>query len=302
MSLLQRLWVYQGERFPLMRTVPLLAVFSAASINVSAFLADRPLPGFGAYVTGLILGLVIFFQMRAADEWKDLDIDRQYRPERPIPRGLVSLRLILGIGIALIPIAAITAWAYEPALLWPLAGVWVWLAIMTAEFGAPKWLKARPVIYLISHMAIMPLIDLLLTGVEWVGAGGPAPALWLFLALSLVNGCVLEIGRKVWAPESEREGVDTYSGLWGPAPAALVWLVCVALAATLLISVGHATGVLWLTIALAAAGFAACAACAAGFRKSTSAKWEKRIDAASGLWVLACYGGAGFLPLLKGAL
>ena len=33
---LRRLWIYQRERFPLSRTALLLAVFSAASINVSA--------------------------------------------------------------------------------------------------------------------------------------------------------------------------------------------------------------------------------------------------------------------------
>jgi hypothetical protein len=71
------------------------------------------------------------------------------------------------------------------------------------------------VLYLLSHMAIMPLIDLLLTGIEWL-PGRAASGLWMFLALSFVNGCVLEIGRKLWAPENEIAGVDTYSGLWGP--------------------------------------------------------------------------------------
>ena len=31
---------------------------------------------------------------------------------------------------------------------------------MTAEFFVPEWLKARPFLYLVSHMAIMPFIDL----------------------------------------------------------------------------------------------------------------------------------------------
>jgi hypothetical protein len=78
-------------------------------------------------------------------------------------------------------------------------------------------------------MAIMPLIDLLLTGIEWVPGGGAASGLWMFLALSFVNGCVLEIGRKLWAPENEIAGVDTYSGLWGPQRAAMIWSVTVIL-------------------------------------------------------------------------
>jgi hypothetical protein len=30
------------------------------------------------------------------------------------------------------------------------------LIAMSFEFGVPDWLKARPVLYLVSHMAIMP--------------------------------------------------------------------------------------------------------------------------------------------------
>jgi 4-hydroxybenzoate polyprenyltransferase len=220
---LNALWSYQKERFPLAKTAPLLAVFSAASICVSAELADRPMPGPGAFLAGFVIAMALFFQMRVCDECKDLADDRLYRPDRPIPRGLVSLRLIVSLGLATVPITALAAWLWHPPVLWLLALVWAWLIAMSFEFGVPDWLKARPVIYLVSHMAIMPLIDLLLTGLEWVPGGGAAAGLWMFLALSFVNGCVLEIGRKLWAPENEIVGVDTYSRLWGPRRAAAIW-------------------------------------------------------------------------------
>jgi 4-hydroxybenzoate polyprenyltransferase len=299
-SLFRRLWIYQSERFPLVRTVPLMAVFSAASVNVSALFAGRPLPGPGAYATALALGLIIFFQMRAADEWKDREIDRRYRPERAVPRGLVSLQLILGIAIGLVPVGLLLAWVYQPALLLPLALVWGWLALMTAEFGVKDWLTARPVVYLVSHMAIMPLIDLLLTGVEWTSHDGPPHQLWLFLALSLVNGCVLEIGRKTWAPENEREGVESYSDLWGAGRSVMVWLGFVALAGVLLARVGAETSTLVPVATVAALGFVACAAIAMRFRSNPTIRNEKLVDAAAGLWVLVCYAAAGFLPLLFG--
>ena len=114
---------------------------------------------------------------------------------------------------------------------------------MTVEFFVPDWLKARPILYLVSHMAIMPLLDLFVTGAEWLPASGrPASALVLFLALSFVNGCVLEIGRKIWAPDNEREGVETYSGLWGVQGASAVWIAMTGLSFLLLIGVGLATG------------------------------------------------------------
>ncbi|PRY24864.1 4-hydroxybenzoate polyprenyltransferase [Aliiruegeria haliotis] len=300
-GLARRLWIYQAERFPLARTVPLLAVFSAASINVSAMLSGRPLPGPLAYLVAALLALGIFFQMRACDEAKDLEDDRRYRPERPIPRGLVSLRTVLalaaGVGIGMLALA----WSWNMATLGLLCLSWGWLALMTVEFGVPDWLKARPMTYLLSHMLIMPLIDLLLTGIEWTAAGAtPSPALGLFLALSFVNGCVLEIGRKVWAPVNERDGVETYSALWGPQRAALIWLATVVVGFLLLAALGRALGAAVAVTTVGGIGVVMVGMCAMRFRANPDPVWQGRVDMASGLWVLVCYLAAGFLPLAFG--
>jgi 4-hydroxybenzoate polyprenyltransferase len=296
------LWIYQKERFPLAKTGPLLAVFSAASICVSAELAGRPLPGWGAFVAGFIVAMMLFFQMRVCDEYKDLEDDQRYRPDRPIPRGLVSLRTIIGLGVASLPVTAFAAWLWHPPVLWLLAVVWIWLRAMTAEFGVPLGLKARPVLYLVSHMAIMPLIDLLLTGMEWVPGGEPALALSMFLVLSFVNGCVLEIGRKLWSPENEIVGVDTYSGLWGPHKAAMIWAACVVISFALLLGVGAATGVFWISFVLGGAGAAISLASAASYAKAPTVKAQMRMDTLAGLWVFACYAIAGFTPVVIGML
>lgn len=298
----RRLWIYQAERFPLARTAVLLAAFSAASINVSAFLGGRALPGIATYVLAFAVLFIFFFQLRACDEVKDAEDDLRYRPERPIPRGLVSQRLIVGIALVLVPVAILAAYALAPAMLLPLAAVWIWLAAMTAEFGVPKWLKARPFVYLVSHMAIMPLIDFFVTGAEWlVRSGSPPDGLWLFLALSFVNGCVLEIGRKLYAPQNEREGVETYTALIGLARAIYAWIFCLALALALLAGVGFAVGAPVPVIAAGVAAYLAVVAIALAFLKRPTAKTQALVDTAAGLWVFACYMAAGYLPLLQKA-
>ncbi len=302
MTFLNRIWIYQSERFPLKKTVPLLLVFSAASICVSARLADRSLPEWPAFVVGFMLAMVLFFQMRVCDEFKDAEDDRRYRPERPIPRGLISPTEVLVLGLMTLPMAAAAAWLWYLPVLWCLLVVWVWMAAMTAEFGVPVWLKARPILYLFSHMLIMPLIDLLLTSIEWLPAGGAASSLWLFLALSFVNGCVLEIGRKLWAPENEIDGVDTYSGLWGYRRAAIVWLSCVVLSFVFLVGTGFASGVGWLTVWVGAAAFVPCCLVARSYVKDPTPKAQGRMDAIAGIWVFFCYATAGFLPFLVGGL
>lgn len=301
-SLFAKLWIYQAERFPLAKTVPLLAVFSAASINVSAVLAGRQPPAISGYVVGLILGLVIFFQMRVLDEVKDREVDAKYRPERPIPRGLVSLRLIVGLAAAAGLLAVATTWLWTPVLMWLLALAWLWLAAMSFEFGARDWLRERLAFYMVSHMAIMPLIDLLLTGIEWVPHARPASGLWVFLALSFVNGCVLELGRKIWAPESEREGVESYSAIWGPKKAIAIWGGFVALAFALLLGLGWLLGALIPIAVIGFVGVLACLRILRDFRRAPTPQAEKRVDMISGLWVFLCYGAAGFAPVLLGAL
>lgn len=299
LSVPQRLWIYQRERFPLARTALLLAVFTSASINVSAHLAGRALPAWPSYVVAFVVGLVFFFQLRACDEIKDAEEDRLYRPERPIPRRLVSLTLIVGLGLAAVPVAILATAALDPHLLWLLALVWCWMALMTAEFFVPDWLRTRPFLYLVSHMLIMPLIDLFVTACEWLTVSGRPPAgLWLFLVLSFLNGCVLEIGRKIYAPANERTGVETYSVLLGPRNATLLWCAILLAAFAFLVAVALAIDAPRLVSAIGLVGLVVCLACGFLFLRSPDAAAQNRIETMSGLWVLICYGAAGFAPLV----
>lgn len=300
-SLASRLWIYQSERFPLKKTAPLLAMFSAASICASATLSGRELPGAGAFIAGFIVAMCLFFQMRVCDEVKDYADDLKYRPERAIPRGLVSMKLIVGLGIATVPLAIAVVWAWHPPALWLLAIVWAWLTVMTFEFGAPVFLKARPVLYLISHMMIMPLIDLLLTGMEWMPGGGASPSLWLFLALSFVNGCVLEIGRKLWAPENEIAGVDSYSATWGIKQASTAWAFCLLVSFGLLCGVGIASKAALPVIGLGAVGLGFGLWTLKAYVTDPTPKTQDNMDKVAGLWVFLCYAVAGFVPLIFGA-
>ena len=52
-----------------------------------------------------------------------------------------------------------------------------------------------------------------------------------FLAASFFNGIVIEVGRKVRAPQDEEPGVLTYSVAWGRPRALAVWLGAMAVTA-----------------------------------------------------------------------
>jgi 4-hydroxybenzoate polyprenyltransferase len=295
-----RLWIYQAERLPLPRTGFLLAVFTSAAINYSAASAGRPLPGWPTYLVAWLVALIFFFQLRAFDEVKDADNDRRYRPERPIPRGLISLKLITGLAFGGIPIAALTAGLLDFRLVLPLAAVWFWGALMTVEFFVPDWLKSRPFLYLVSHMIILPLITLFATACEWLPAGArPTSALLVFLAISFINGTIIEIGRKVYAPANERPGVETYSAAVGPANAALLWGGLIVVSFILLMALpGMSDNSI--VFSLGVFGTVAALYCVTSFLRRLDTPAQHRIDLMSAMWVLISYGALGWAPLLAG--
>jgi 4-hydroxybenzoate polyprenyltransferase len=299
----RRLWIYQAERFPVLRNGVLILLFSASGVTLSAVVAGRTLPALGSYLVAFLVAFLAFFQLRVADEVKDAEDDRRFRPERPVPRGLIGPKLLVGLGLGAVPIQALLAFQLSPSLFVLLLLVWAWMALMAGEFGVPGWLRARPVIYLLSHMLIMPLIDLFVTGCEWMPwQGMPPAALIPFLLLSYANGCVLEIGRKTWAPENERVGVESYSRLWGVKPAVAVWSLALALAAGLTLSVGFGTGsVPWVATGAAIASLPAVAAAARFLRRPVSAA-QAALDRAAGYWVLGSYLSVGLGPVLARAV
>ena len=50
----------------------------------------------------------------------------------------------------------------------------LYMALMTREFFVPQWLKSHPVVYLWSHMLVMPLFDFYTTGLDWINNRQPA--------------------------------------------------------------------------------------------------------------------------------
>ncbi|CAN5459570.1 hypothetical protein BH23ACI1_BH23ACI1_10370 [soil metagenome] len=292
--------VYQRERFPLLAHAPLVAAFSASAVCFSSLVRGHiAVPRLDALMVAFVTSLLFFLQLRIADEFKDFEEDSRFRPYRAVPRGLVTLRELAWVGAAAAAIQLALAVWLEPPIAWLLVLAWVYLALMTREFFAPHWLKAHPVVYMASHMLILPLVDLYATACDWWLAGlrRPPDGLFWFLAVSYLNGIVIEIGRKTRAAVDEERGVDTYSALWGMRGAVLAWLaalVCTAGAAWWAAGrIGVATPMLALLIVL----LACCGVVAARFVRNPVTGSGKSIEAISGIWTVLMYIGLGIVPL-----
>ena len=293
---MNRWLTYQKERFPLLAHGPLIAAFSACAVAFSSMLRGAPAPEWQAYVTAFGVCLLMFLQLRIADEFKDKDEDARWRPYRAVPRGLVKLSELRFVFILAAIIQAALVLAFDTRLLLVLAIAWTYLTLMSVEFFFRDWLKARPVIYLLSHMGIMPLVDFFGTACEWLPRGASTPAgLGWFLTASFCNGIVIETGRKLRQPPDEEEGVETYSRLWGKFGGSTVWLV--AMASTLGCAVMAAKRIDFAMPVAIALGTLLLAAIVMTLRYVRGNLPGKRIEALSGIWTLALYLSLGLVPL-----
>jgi len=299
-GLLPRLWRYQAERFPLVQFVPLITLFTFSSVAYSRL--ARGQPGFipwPRFAVGAVTAIVFFFLLRVLDEHKDQDLDRRYRPELPVPRGLVTLSELRRVAMVLAGLVVLlNSWLglRYVALLLPAT---VWATLMTKEFFVRDWLRAHPTAYLVSHMAIMPMVDFYTTGIDWLAEGAHPPhALVFFLFVTYWNGVLIEVGRKIRAPAEEREGVGTYTHDWGLRAAPTVWLGVLALSLGFAILAARATSALHLTAPLLAVVAAGCAVPAVLFLRAPASARARAIEGASGLWPFATYLTLGSGPWL----
>jgi len=294
-----RWWTYQRERFPVFAHGLLIAIFASSAMGYTYSVQDQltaiSLP---ALLVAFINCFLFFLLLRIADEFKDFDDDMRYRSYRPVPRGLVSLKELgwLAVLISLIQLL-LTIWI-STSILTIYAIALCYFLLMSKEFFVHEWLKKHAIVYLLSHMLIMPLIALYATSFYWLKNETELPMLLGFLLVSFVSGIVLEIGRKIRAPEMEEQGVETYSVLWGADRAAKVWcivLVCSAFvvlyAASFIESVPVVLFVCLLIVILALIN-------THSFLKNKTQKTAKRFETLSGLWTLGAYGSLGLLPLV----
>jgi len=293
-----RAWTYLQERFPLPAHGPLVAAFAGGIVCASAGLRGGT-PGWDVFAVAAVIALGSFFLLRVADEHKDAERDRTYQPERPVPRGLVTLRELRVAALAVGAMQALAAAWLDVRLVGALVLLWAWMALMTAEFFVPRWLEARPLAMLALHGLVVPAIDGVAVAADVLAhdAAVPLGVAWL-VGVGYFGGNVVEIGRKVRAPSDEIPGVATYSGAWGRPRALAAWAAAVTLSAAcgtgVLVAQDSAlvlVGAVWVAAA-AVIGIAASGGDAPGA--------GRRVEAAAGVWTLALYLTVGPLALWIG--
>lgn len=300
-SFFRRFLTYQAERFPFLAHGLLIAAFSFSAIAYSRICRGAVgFIDFKIYGIGVFITVTLFFLVRIFDEHKDAEDDARYRPDLPVPRGLVTLNELKRVGWLVFALQIIVHAIWLPAMLPAFLMVMAYLCLMGEEFFVADWLKKRQFWYVTSHMFIIPLVDVYASGLDWHLAGVfPAKGLLFFFAVSYFNGIVLEIGRKIKAPEQESEGVLSYTAQLGTKRAVWLWIAVLLVTLGLAVAAARYAGFGNGTLAFLLAVFGLCTVFAGLFLGKHTPKRAKYIEYASAFWTISMYLSLGGVPMLK---
>ena len=300
-SFLSRFWQYQSERFPLLAHGVLIAVFTFSAVSYARLCRGAtgfiPWPHF---LVGACCTITLFLLVRIFDEHKDAEDDAQFRPELPVPRGLISLQELRWVGGAVLGFQLLLHLVFFPKMLVLFAITFGYLCLMGVEFFVPDWLRRHQFWYVTSHMFIIPLVDVYASGLDWhLNNVAPPLGLVFFFMVSYLNGIVLEIGRKIRTPQQESEGVLTYTAMLGTQRAVWLWVAVLALTLVAAIVAARYAGGGMPTFAVLTTFFVLCLVPAVLFLKKNTAQSAKWIEYAAGGWTLVMYATLGAIPMIS---
>ena len=299
-ALLQRLWIYQGERFPVFVHLPLITAFSFSAIGYSRL--GRGVDDFISwkhFAACVLTNAVVFFILRVSDEHKDANEDAAFRNYLPVPRGLVTLRELRWLALALFAIVSVLNLLFFSDLLLIYGALSIYLVLMRYEFFAAAWLKKRQLWYVLSHMLIIPLADVYASSYDWkLHHVSPPTGLLFFFGVSYLNGIVLEIGRKIRVPETEEEGVVSYTKLLGIKGAPALWITVLLCNFTLAVLAASYAGFPFYTYYIFIVLVIVTSVPAVLFFLNPNPKIAKSIELVSLVWALGMYLTLGGIPTI----
>jgi 4-hydroxybenzoate polyprenyltransferase len=257
---------------------------TAACALTDARLSGR-LPDAGVAVSCLTL-IVDLLLMRALDDIRDLDYDREHHPARPLARGEVSQRdLAMMIVAGTVFMLAINAWR------WPV------MCVLAAQLGyafavlwADRRLRWPPPDAPVPGFLVGFPVQLLINAYLYAGllyATGRTPSWWGLagIAVPALAFAHLEFARKT--TRKARPGERTYASVFGASGTAALAVSCAVGSVVLLVSAAlasHGSTACWLAVA----PLAFVAAGAARFWRDHRPRWPYGLAA---LFMITSFAG-----------
>ena len=222
----RRMKIYTSEMFPISPRLFLAALLYLSSVAFLGRIHNAEIPFFSiATPIGIWSVFALLFILRMMDELKDLKIDRELFPHRPIASGRV-LDSDLHFMLCAVIVLYLAANLLILESFWMAVAVLGYAGLMFRFFFIPQILRKYLLLNLITHNPIAPIllfyIQVLSAAVQtWPLRSLAWKPVLLFILGSWSPLLAWEIARKIRAPEEENEYV-TYSQIFGRCGAVLV--------------------------------------------------------------------------------
>ena len=251
MNFLKKWYTYQKERFPVLTygLYIFCIVFGVFCYNTAfaeltmttqmrKYLSLLLKPYSVNYYTLIPMFLVAFLQflmIRIVDEFKDYEEDCKYRPYRPVPRGLVTLKelKVLFFICAVLQVGITYAFGKSESIIY-LAILWITFLLMTKGFFIKSVLDKHILLEVLLDEIMLPVLILYLSSfVYYIEIS----VIWKLLVIGYIISWIVEIARKVRCKEDEEEGVKTYTAVFGIPKAVLILFILETLLGIVVFSV-----------------------------------------------------------------
>lgn len=233
-SLPHRLVVYFTERFPILVYAPFSAILYFC-LSFLVQLVSGIVPVFDQYsLAGALTAFFFMLMIRTFDDIKDVDLDHDIFPERPVSRGAVLIKDVYGLAILSFSALVLVNCLLAPKSLL-VFGIVMMYALGTFKYFFAEELHIRkPVVAMITHQPLPLSIIFLLVHIS-LASGENYESFHinhLFLLLTFALPVTAwEVARKIKAPSQEIDRYATFSRILGPRGASVVPLVLYAISA-----------------------------------------------------------------------
>lgn len=207
MNLISKLYIFQKQRFPLR-----ILLFTTLSSILSSAAVSPSKPSYLLMLLAFVSTLLFLYHIRVIDESRDMEMDSNLHPERPVQSGIISLRelfftTLLGIATCI----AIAVYAGFSATVITLAII-AFTTLAWKDFFAKSFFANRPVLY---HVVNSPQMILIQWNIYAIYTQSFEITWLMLLQMLLIYNSIfiVEVVRKIKAPAID--SADTYSASMG---------------------------------------------------------------------------------------
>ena len=221
MKFFKKWYTYQKERFPvLMYGLYIFSIVFAVFCFTNYIAKNQYGIDYIKLIPMFIVAFLQFLMVRITDEFKDYEEDCKYRPYRPVPRVLITLKELKVLFIISAVLQVLITFLFNKSGLICLALVWFVSGLLSKDFFIKKIIDKHILLGVLFDEVLMPVLVLYLSSYIYIGI-----EIWPILLISYFVSWTVEIARKIRCKEDEEKGVKTYTAVFGIKKAIMILII-----------------------------------------------------------------------------